>query len=175
MCGKNHTHDSSRNHWQFPHIFGFYHTHEGSGNPAGGCIFTLSVTYWLHLFDFSPLCFFFQVSHQIACIRRDIVTLIAFVWLFSTVRLQMSPQIACLRRGIVALIAFVWLFSTVCFQMLPQIACTRRGITTLFTFAFWFNDIVCHLSFLAPLCGDLIANLFRDNQSHPIPSSPIRL
>ena len=33
MCGKNHTHDSSGNHWQFPHTFGFYHTHESSGNP----------------------------------------------------------------------------------------------------------------------------------------------
>ena len=37
----------------------------------------------------------------------------------------MCPQIACLRRGIVALVAFVWLFSTVNFQMFPQIACMR--------------------------------------------------
>ena len=35
------------------------------------------------------------------------VTLVAFVWLFSTVRFQMCPQIACLRRGKVTLVAFV--------------------------------------------------------------------
>ena len=27
MCGKNHTHDSSGNHWKFPHMFGFQRTH----------------------------------------------------------------------------------------------------------------------------------------------------
>ena len=36
------------------------------------------------------------------------------VLLFSTVRFLMCPQIACLRRGIVTLITFVWLFSIVC-------------------------------------------------------------
>ena len=38
----------------------------------------------------------------------------------------MSPQIACPRRGIVTLVAFVWLFSTVRFQMSPQTAFMRR-------------------------------------------------
>ena len=33
--------------------------------------------------------------------------------------LQMIPQIACLIRCIVTLLALVWLFSTVCFQMCP--------------------------------------------------------
>ena len=63
-----------------------------------------------------------------------IVTLLAFVWLFSTVRFQMSPQIACLWGCKVTLVAFVWLFSTVRFQMCSQMACTRRGIVTLVAF-----------------------------------------
>ena len=52
----------------------------------------------------------------------------------------MCPQIACLRRGIVALITFVWLFSTVCFQMCSQIACPRRGKVTLVAF-FYFSPL----------------------------------
>ena len=59
----------------------------------------------------------FQVPHP--CLRRCIVTLVAFVWLFSTVRFQMCPQIACLGGCKVALVAFVWLFPTVCCQMFP--------------------------------------------------------
>ena len=82
----------------------------------------------------------FQMCPQIAWIRAGKVTLAAFVWLFSTVRYQMCPQIACQRRGIVTLVAFVWLFSTVRFQMCPQIACPRRGIIRL------------HLFGLSPLC-----------------------
>ena len=35
----------------------------------------------------------------------------------------MSPQMACPRWCIVTLVAFIWPFSTVCFQMIPQIAC----------------------------------------------------
>ena len=50
------------------------------------------------------------MSPQIAFIRGCIVTLVAFVWLFSTVYFQMFPQIACPRRGIVSLVAFVWFF-----------------------------------------------------------------
>ena len=56
-------------------------------------------SHWLHLFAFSPMCFF-----------------------------QLFPQIACQRGCIVTLVAFVWLFSTVCFQMFPQIVCTRGCI-----------------------------------------------
>ena len=48
---------------------------------------------------------------------------------------------ACPRRCIVTLVAFVWFFSTVCFQMLSQIAYKRRCIGTLVAFV-WFNDIV---------------------------------
>ena len=49
----------------------------------------------------------------------------------SSVCFQMSPQIACLRKGKVTLVAFVRRFSTVRFQMFPQIACMRRGIVIL--------------------------------------------
>ena len=45
-----------------------------------------------------------------------------------------------LRRGLVALITFVWLFSTVCFQMCSQIACLRRDKVTLVGF-FYFSPL----------------------------------
>ena len=35
-----------------------------------------------------------------------------------------------MSRGKVTLVTFVWLFSTVCFQMCPQITCPRRCIVT---------------------------------------------
>ena len=82
----------------------------------------------------------FQMCPQIACPKGCIVTLVAFVWFVSIVRFQMCPQMACLRRGKVTLVAFVWLFSTVYFQMCPQMARIRRCIVTLVTFV-WFNDI----------------------------------
>ena len=51
---------------------------------------------------------------QISCLRRGIValngcmvTLVAFVLLFSTVHFQMSPQIAFLNGCLVALVAFI--------------------------------------------------------------------
>ena len=59
----------------------------------------------------------FQMSPQIVCLKRCIVTLVAFVCLFSIVRFQMCPQMDCLRRCKVTLVGFVWLFSTVCCQM----------------------------------------------------------
>ena len=58
---------------------------------------------------------------EIMGIKRGIVTLITFVWFFSTVRFQMCPQIACLKRCKVTLIAFVWLFSTVLLLLLLSI------------------------------------------------------
>ena len=64
---------------------------------------------------------------QNICPRGCKVTLVAFVWLFSTVCCQMSPQIAYPRRCIVTLVAFVGLFPTVHFQMCPQMACSRRS------------------------------------------------
>ena len=48
-----------------------------------------------------------------ACPRGCITTLVAFVWLFSTVLFHMCPQTVCTRACIFALVAFVWLFTTV--------------------------------------------------------------
>ena len=61
-------------------------------------------------------------------LRRCIVTLVAFICLFSTVRFQMSPQIACPRGSKFTLVAFVWLFSTMGFQMWPQCTWIRACI-----------------------------------------------
>ena len=93
----------------------------------------------------------FQMPSQIV-MGRGIVTKVAFVWLFPTVFFQMSPQIACLWRCKVTLVAFVWLFSTVRFQMSPQIACLRRGIVTLLTFV-WLFATVC---FQNPVWSNLL-------------------
>ena len=81
------------------------------------------------------------MSSQMACMRRCIVTLVAFVCLFSTVRCQMCPQIVCPRRCIVILVAFVWLYSNVWFQMCPQIVCPRWCKVTLVAFV-WLYDII---------------------------------
>ena len=91
-------------------------------------------SHWVHWFGFSPTVYFWMFS-QIAFIWRCIIALVAFVWLFSTVRLQMSPQIACLRGCIITLVAFVWLFCTVCLQIsLLVILC--------FILTIFFIDIV---------------------------------
>ena len=67
---------------------------------------------WLHLFVF------FLVYPQIPCLIGGIVTLVAFVRLFSTVCFQMSFQIACMRGSKVTLVAFVCFLPTMWFQML---------------------------------------------------------
>ena len=96
------------------------------------------------------------MSLHIAWLRRDIVTVVAFilrgfsdvpskrlhdkicihifVLLFSTVRFQMSLQIACMIRGIITLAAFVRLFSTVCFQVSPHCTWVRACIAALIAF-----------------------------------------
>ena len=78
---------------------------------------------------------------QSTCIRGCKVTLIAFVWLFSTVFFQMSHQMAWLRGCIITLVAFVWLFSSVCFQMSLQMARVSGYIHALVAFVHLF-DIV---------------------------------
>ena len=83
----------------------------------------------------------FQMCPQITCLRRGKVALVAFIRLFSTVRFQMSPQITCLNRGKVTLATFVWLFSTVRFQMCPQMYCSRRDIFTLVAFVWLFSTV----------------------------------
>ena len=79
------------------------------------------------------------MSPQITCSIWCIVTLVAFVWLFSTVYFQMSP-------GKVTLVAFVWLFSSMCFQMLHQIANLRVHIVTLVTFVWLFSTVCFQMS-----------------------------
>ena len=67
-------------------------------------------------------------------VHPKIVALVAFLWLFSTVRFHMLPQMAFIKGFIVAYVAFVWLFSTVHFQMILQTPCQRRGKVTLVAF-----------------------------------------
>ena len=74
----------------------------------------------------------YKMSFQMVCFRRCKVTLVAFVWPFSAVLFEMCLQNVSPRRGKVTLVAFVWLFSTLIFQMCPQIVCTRNCIITLF-------------------------------------------
>ena len=45
---------------------------------------------------------------KMACMSRGIITLVAFIWFFSTVCFQMHHQIACMRGCILTLVAFVW-------------------------------------------------------------------
>ena len=73
----------------------------------------------------------FQVPPQIAFLRGCIATLVAFVWLFSTVGIQMCPQIACLIAYIIALVAFILFFPTMSFQMSPQRVYARGCIVGL--------------------------------------------
>ena len=87
---------------------------------------------------FSTVCF--QMCPQFVCPRWCEVTLVAFVLIFPTVRFQMCPQMASLNGCKVTLVAFVWLFSTVRFQMCPQMACIGRCIFTLV--ACMWHDIV---------------------------------
>ena len=78
---------------------------------------------------------------QIAFLRGCIATLVAFVWLFSTVCFQMGPQMACPAGCIVTQIAFVWLFSSVQFQMRLHMTCIRGFIVALIAFV-WFHEFV---------------------------------
>ena len=84
---------------------------------------------------------FYQMSPQNACLSRCIVTLVAFIWLFSTVRFQMYPQNMCMGSCKVTLVAFVWLFSAVCFQMSPQSTCIWWCIVTLVAFVWLFSSV----------------------------------
>ena len=77
-----------------------------------------------------------------ACPRGCIVTLVAFVWLFSTVRFQMCSQTEYMRGCIVTLVAFIWPFSTVSFQMCPQISCMRRDKVALVAFVWFYYFII---------------------------------
>ena len=71
---------------------------------------------------------------QIACMRGCIITQIAFECLSSIVHFQMSLQMVCPRECFITQVAFVWLFPTVCFHMYPQIAFARGRIIALVAF-----------------------------------------
>ena len=69
-------------------------------------------------FKFSPVCL--QMSHQITNLRECMITLGAFVWLFSIVYFQVCPKITYISKRThshTALIALFCLFPMVCFQM----------------------------------------------------------
>ena len=80
---------------------------------------------------------------QIAYLRTCIITLVAFVWFVSTVRLQMCPEMACPRRGTVTLVAFEWFFSVVHFQMTCQAAFHITYIFTYVALVCFFSFIIC--------------------------------
>ena len=111
-----------------------------------------------YLFDFSLLCVFKRSLKKSALddakshtfLGGCIVTLVAFVWLFSTVCNWMSPKFACLRGGIVALVAFVWLFATVG----SQIARRRGCIVTLVAFVDFSPRCVFKWAFKLPARDD---------------------
>ena len=84
---------------------------------------------------FADFGFCLNYFHNFFCL-----TIVTLVWLFSVVCFQMSPQIACLRRGKVTLAAFVRLFSTVYFHMIPQRACIIWSKVTLAAF-FYFSRL----------------------------------
>ena len=93
-----------------------------------------------------------HMSPQIACCIGCIVTLVAFVCLFSTVHFQMCPQIACPRGCIITLVAFVLLFSAVHLQVRFQTACIRRSVITLVAFSRLFCAVCLQISLLVILC-----------------------
>ena len=59
------------------------------------------------LVQLPPLCVFKCLFKLSALEDASVVTLVAFVWLFSTVRFQMCPQMDQLRRCKVTLVTFV--------------------------------------------------------------------
>ena len=86
------------------------------------------------------------MSAQTACIWGCILTLIAFVGSFSTVRFQICPQISCPREGKITVAAFVWLSSTVGFQMSPQMACLWECKVVLVACVWLFSTVRFRMS-----------------------------
>ena len=118
----------------------------------------------------------FWMFPQIACPRRGIVTLIAFVWLFSTVRSEIHPQMAWSVKRMHSHIAsnlfvvsppFIFNLSSNC---LPQ---KRHScIGTLDTLV-WFNDIVHSFLWDSYICTlwnkVIIFHLFNDHVCCALP------
>ena len=96
------------------------------------------------------MCFhvWFEMIWPIGCI----ITLTAFVWLFSTVYYQMSTQSAYSRCYIVTLVAFIRFFSTVRFQMITQCACIKWCKVTLVAFVWLFPTTMFFQMFLQITC-----------------------
>ena len=88
---------------------------------------------------------YFQMCPQIALLRRGIVALVAFIWFFPTLHFQMCPQSACIRWCKVTLVAFVWLLSTVHFQICPQSACITWCKVTLVAFVWLLSTVVLNI------------------------------
>ena len=100
----------------------------------------------------------FQLSPQITCPKRCNITLVTFLWLFSTVRFscrlkllystvcfQMCPQFDCPCGCKVRFVAFVQPFSIMCFQMYFQITCPSRCKVTMATLAWLFSTVRCQM------------------------------
>ena len=78
--------------------------------------------------------FFLQMCFQTDFCCWGILTLIAFVLLFSIMYFQMCPQIGFPRKWEVTLIAFVWPLSAVHFQMVLQTGWISGGMIKMCTF-----------------------------------------
>ena len=72
------------------------------------------------------------------------VTLLAFVWCFSTLCFQMSSQR--IRGKKVTVFAFVWVYPSVYFHMCPQGACIKECNITLLAFIWLFTSNYLHLT-----------------------------
>ena len=109
-------------------------------------------------------CAFSCVSSNCLPERMQKVTLVAFVWLFSTVRFHVCPQIACPRESKVTLVAFVQLFSSVCFHVSPQMAWPWGCKVTLVAFVSLFptDDNVCCDDFSWATCVYRIAQATKE-------------
>ena len=80
----------------------------------------------------------FKKCLQSTCVGRYIITLITFVLIVlhcAISNVSSNGQLEWMHC-IATLVAFVWLFSTVCFQMSLQITCSWRGKVALVTFVF---------------------------------------
>ena len=111
-------------------------------------MFVFKMLYWC----ITSFCRCSQVSPQIICTRgcKCVITLVTFVWLFSTVCFQMSPQISCLIRYRITLFAFVCFFFTVCFQTSSQMAYNvsfGRFVLLLSTVRFQMSPVIAWITF----------------------------
>ena len=102
---------------------------------------------------------YYQMPPQMARLRWRITTQVAFEWLFSAVSV-------CPRRCIITLIAFVWLTSSVCFQMCPQMACIGGRQLHLHLFGFSLLCVLNVSSLWEDFCllGPWLDPNWQDNQ-----------